>query len=243
MIQRRSRHAQDGRRKIGAVVEIEAAQVVLVRLALATVLADDEARHGLEQLSGSHQRARGYLSRRHDTLTRGFRGSDESLARRIHLREVPEPPRAGHGDIGREHERKHDVDHASLGRAHRHARLSSSAEVGERDDDVIRAGNERRDLVSSQRVAGRRRDTGASARPHFTVAPGSRPPVWSVIVPLMVADRSGCCASPVAWTSTRATHGARTERSRRWRIMFASKKKPRVFAPAGHPNGVARGGP
>ena len=52
------RHAGDRRREVGAVIEVEAAQVVLVGLALAAVLADDDARHGLEHFAGAHDRPR-----------------------------------------------------------------------------------------------------------------------------------------------------------------------------------------
>ena len=38
------RNTRDGRREVGSVIQVEAAQVVLIRLALATVLAHDEAR-------------------------------------------------------------------------------------------------------------------------------------------------------------------------------------------------------
>jgi hypothetical protein len=44
-------HTVDESRKIGAVVEIEAADQILVSLAFAAVDRDDKARNGLEQLS------------------------------------------------------------------------------------------------------------------------------------------------------------------------------------------------
>ena len=40
-------------RQVGAVIDVEAAQVVLVGLALATVLADHQAGHALQRLGGS----------------------------------------------------------------------------------------------------------------------------------------------------------------------------------------------
>ena len=50
------RHVVDGRREVGAVVEVDATQVVLVRLALAAVLADDEAGDAFEELAGAQER-------------------------------------------------------------------------------------------------------------------------------------------------------------------------------------------
>ena len=44
-------------REIGAVVEVEAAEKVLVGLALAAVLGDDQPRYGLEDLTGAVHRA------------------------------------------------------------------------------------------------------------------------------------------------------------------------------------------
>jgi len=49
------RHAGEPGREVGAVVEVEAAQEVLVRLARAAVLRDDHARHVLEHLPGTQQ--------------------------------------------------------------------------------------------------------------------------------------------------------------------------------------------
>ena len=57
------RHASDRRREVGAVIEVEAAQVVLVGLALAAVLADDDARDGFEDFAGPHDRPRVELPR------------------------------------------------------------------------------------------------------------------------------------------------------------------------------------
>ena len=67
-------NAVDAGREIGAVIEIEAAQEILVGLAVAAVLRDDEARHGLQQLAGAQHRA-------------GFelRARDRALARRLHF--------------------------------------------------------------------------------------------------------------------------------------------------------------
>ena len=48
-------HAVDPDREIGAVVKVEAAQEILVGLALAGVLGDDQAGHGFKRLAGPQE--------------------------------------------------------------------------------------------------------------------------------------------------------------------------------------------
>ncbi len=62
-------HAIDGDGQIGAVVEIEAAQEVLVGFALAAVLRHDQPRHGFEHLAGAVGGARLQVRARHEALT------------------------------------------------------------------------------------------------------------------------------------------------------------------------------
>ena len=50
------RHAVDGEREVGAVIEVEPAQEVLVRLAVARVLGDDQPGHGLQELAATEER-------------------------------------------------------------------------------------------------------------------------------------------------------------------------------------------
>ena len=50
------RHAVDPGGKVGPVVEIETTEVILVRLAVAAVLADDQSGNELEDLAGPQQR-------------------------------------------------------------------------------------------------------------------------------------------------------------------------------------------
>lgn len=53
------RHAGHTGGKIGAVVQVEAAQEILVCLAVAAVLGDDQPRHGFKQFAGAQQRTVG----------------------------------------------------------------------------------------------------------------------------------------------------------------------------------------
>jgi hypothetical protein len=52
------RHAVDRDSQISAVIEIEAAQKILVGLAVAAVLRDDQAGYDFERLSGAGKRTR-----------------------------------------------------------------------------------------------------------------------------------------------------------------------------------------
>ena len=64
------RHAVDARGEVGAVVQVEAAQEVLVRLAVAAVLRHDEPGDGLEDLGGPEDRAVLELGGEHGALAR-----------------------------------------------------------------------------------------------------------------------------------------------------------------------------
>ena len=71
------RHALEPRLEVGAVVEVEAANEVLVRLAVAGVLRDDEARDRLEQLAFSRQWAKAEVGRADVSLGGGRCDADE----------------------------------------------------------------------------------------------------------------------------------------------------------------------
>ena len=58
------RHVVDGDRQVGAVVEIVAAQEILVGFALAAVLRHDQARHGFEHFARARDRPRVEFRRR-----------------------------------------------------------------------------------------------------------------------------------------------------------------------------------
>ena len=58
------RHAVDLDGEIGAVVEIEAAQEILVGFAFAGMLGDDQAGHDLQRLAGARERHGVHLARR-----------------------------------------------------------------------------------------------------------------------------------------------------------------------------------
>ena len=67
------RHALDPGLEIGAVIEVEAADEVLVRLAVARVLGDDQTRDGLEQLALAGDRPKPEIRRTDSPLGCGRR--------------------------------------------------------------------------------------------------------------------------------------------------------------------------
>ena len=71
------RHALDARLEVGAVIEVEAAHEVLVRLALARVLRDDDAGHRLQQLALARDRPRAEIRRADAPFRRAARGADQ----------------------------------------------------------------------------------------------------------------------------------------------------------------------
>ena len=108
------RHALDPGLEVGAVVEIEAADEILVGLAVTRVLGDDHAGHGLEQLAFAGDRAAPQV-RRADPALRGRAGDPDQIVgaagdgERIELHHRgPEPdryvgPAGGERDrVGRE---------------------------------------------------------------------------------------------------------------------------------------------
>jgi hypothetical protein len=75
------RHPIDGDREIGAMIEIEAAQEVLVGFALATVLCHHEAGDGLQNLACPIEGTGVQALFRNDTLAAGLCRTHESRSR------------------------------------------------------------------------------------------------------------------------------------------------------------------
>ena len=69
------RHVVDRDRKIGAVIEIVAAQEILVGFAFATVLRHDQSGHGLENFPRARGRTRVQFVATHRHLARHARGT------------------------------------------------------------------------------------------------------------------------------------------------------------------------
>jgi hypothetical protein len=82
-------------REVGAVVDVEAADVVLVRLPLAAVLADDDPGYRLEHLGRPVHRPPLHLLAAHDALRARAREAEETVDRLVEVGEVAESPAAG----------------------------------------------------------------------------------------------------------------------------------------------------
>jgi hypothetical protein len=83
-------NAIDAGGQVGAVIQVEAAQEILVGLAIARVLSDHESGNGFEQLAGAHHGTRLELRARDRALSRRLDATDEaaSLCRDHDLVEV-----------------------------------------------------------------------------------------------------------------------------------------------------------
>ena len=91
------------------MIQVEAAQVVLVRLPLSTVLAYDETRYRFEDFAGAHERTLVQLRGRDGTLTCRFRDADEVRCRVLYVGDVAKCLGARHDDVRAERQRQHDV--------------------------------------------------------------------------------------------------------------------------------------
>src|SRR6185295_4710620 len=84
------RHAGHRHAEVCAMVEIEAAQVVLIGLAFPTVLTDHDAGHRLEYFARAHHRARIELAGCDGPLTGRLRNADQVLRRIFRISKVRE---------------------------------------------------------------------------------------------------------------------------------------------------------
>jgi hypothetical protein len=91
------RHVIDQGREVGAVIEIEAAQEVLVRLARSGVLDGDQAGHGLQQLGHPQQGSDGEVCAAHCALAGGIGLADQRLAAGEHHDFLEHIPGDGRG--------------------------------------------------------------------------------------------------------------------------------------------------
>ena len=85
------RHALEPRLEIGAVVEVEAANEVLIRFAVSGVLRDDQSRDGLEQLAFSRHRTKPEVRCADVSLRCGRRHSHQVVRAARDLNRVQRP--------------------------------------------------------------------------------------------------------------------------------------------------------
>ncbi len=173
------RHARDRRRDVRAVVEVEPAQVVLVRLALAGVLADQEARYGLEDVRGAVDLALGDLVGRDDPHRGRVRDADEVVHGRVEVREVVKRALPRHDDVRRRRQMQAHVSRHDAGSPDVEPAPDERREAGQPEDDVEHPGREVREEVRAVTAregrahgerAGARLDRHAGQRPSLVVA-------------------------------------------------------------------------
>ena len=102
------------------MIQVEASQVVLIGLALATVLAHDQAGNGFEYLAGTHDGPGIQLRCIDRALTGGCCDAHEIGSRVLHIGDVSKRARSGDDDISAERERQHGVrcDRGAAGDSH-----------------------------------------------------------------------------------------------------------------------------
>jgi hypothetical protein len=103
------RHACNHGGKVRAVIEVETSEVVLIRFALATVLAGNQTGHCFEHLRGPHDRPCLQLFGRDRSLTGGTRHADQILCGVLQVRYVAKRPRPCHDDVGRQRKSEYRI--------------------------------------------------------------------------------------------------------------------------------------
>ena len=132
------RRAGHRHREVAAVIEVEAAQEVLVGLALAAVLRDDDARHGLEHLALAHDRPHVELTRGDRALARRLRDADQALRGIVDVGQVGEAAAGHDGHVGAHRQLEHRVA-PDLAAVDHDTAVDGRPEVHQRDHDRVRA--------------------------------------------------------------------------------------------------------
>ena len=149
------RRAGHRHREIAAVIEVEAAQEILVGLALAAVLRDDHARHRLEHFALAHDRPHVELTRGDRALAGRLRDADQALRRIVDVGQVGEPAARHDGDVGAHRQLEYHVA-PDLAAVDHDAAVDGRPEVHERDRDRVRAARHVVENVTAVRVRRRR---------------------------------------------------------------------------------------
>ena len=158
------RHAGNCRRQVGPVIEIEAAQVVLIRFALSAVLRDHDSRNGLQYLAAAHDRTRVELPRRGRSLTRGLRDADQILGWPLGIGDVHERPLAGHGDVGVQGQAQDDVHGGRRAAGDDREWPSNLGKVDQREIQLVLARRQIEAITSTRIGHGLLRRAGAGMR-------------------------------------------------------------------------------
>ena len=147
------RNADDRCREVGSVIEIEATEVVLIRLALAAMLAHDQAGHGFEHLAGAHHRPGIQLGGGDGSLAGSRSNADEVGRGILDVRDVSEAAGPGDDDVGAQRQR-----HDRVGRDRRAARhrdgAPKHAEIEKPESELGAARRNRIESIAADVVGG-----------------------------------------------------------------------------------------
>jgi hypothetical protein len=199
------------------VIEVEAAQVVLIGLALTTVLADDDPRHRLEHLTCPHHGTGRELTRGDRTLARGLGDPHQVLGRILGVGQVDKGSLARHQHVGAERQVHDRIDaHAAV---RRNRDLPPGAgEVDQAEDQPARSRRAHVESINALRIGVGRLHTTGVAR-ELDRDPGQRTAGF-------VAD------GPADLRRARRACGDRPAQNGESQITFAPE--------AGHLQGLAR---
>jgi hypothetical protein len=125
------------------MIEVEAAEVVLVRLPLAAVLADDDPRYGLDDLARALERPPIDLLRGDHSLGGRVGDADQIVHRLVEIGEVAEGLLRGDDHLGGGGEVQRAIDARRRAVAHRDAAPNARREVEEPEGDVVGSGPDR----------------------------------------------------------------------------------------------------
>ncbi len=108
------RNPRDAHGKIGPVIQIEPAQVVLIGLPLAAVLTNHQPRHRFEHLARARYRPGFQLSCCDGALRCRAGDANQAPGGVVDLGEISERAMSGHRNLGRQRQGKHNIE---VGRA------------------------------------------------------------------------------------------------------------------------------
>jgi hypothetical protein len=160
------RKAGNRLRKVEPVIEIEPAQIVLIRFALSAVLADDHARHRLEHFGRAVNRANGQLRGGDGAFARGGGDADEVLGRVLDFRQVTERAWRSDDDVRAGGDEHHRIRGKAAARGHGD-RSAYGAEVDQAEDQFGTAGADVVEPVDAGAVGDRLDQIGGVCRPEL----------------------------------------------------------------------------
>jgi hypothetical protein len=216
-VDRRPRH-EGG--QVGTVIDVEAANVILVRLALAAVLADHHAGHRFEDLSRTEHRPLLDLFRGDDTDGTRLREPEQTVHGLVEVGEAAERSPAGHEHVRAERHAKCHLDARGAARWDVHG-ADGGREAGKAEVHVVPP---RREVVGDEPAVGVRADwerqvaddsVHIDADPRKGASALVLDPTLETASMLCVDDRSSRQPAPEEKQQTARPHGHASRRPTR----------------------------